>query len=245
MQWKDILDIAPCFVLNMDKCKNRWTLAKSRILEAGFNTITRVSAFDATNCDLPHLWNKIGCTKLRDKDEFIENKGKQAVALGHYNIWKHIVDNDLPVAVIFEDDVMFHKEWDWLAQEMWDGTPKDFDLIFMGSSFDVGTIAPIIKAPVFCMHAYVITKQGAQKCLDVCLKDPEGTWTIDWMLRTRMLHAETCPFKWYVWNGLGWHDPKAFTSKMWQHNIKNKGFVFQDWTLGSDIDAVLDIRQHT
>ena len=239
--WSQVQASVPCYVLNMDRCAERWTLSEACIKEAGFRNVQRVSAFDKDTHDLASEWAKLGSPPLRDKDNFVTNKGKQAVAIGQYNIWKRIIDEDIPFAVVFEDDVFFHKRWKELSEQMWTNTPKDFDICFMGSSFDVDTKSAIIKAPVYCLHAYIITKEGAKKCLDVCLRDADGTWTIDSMLRAAMFQS-VCPFNWYVWNGLAWLDTAAFSSPMWQHNIKNKGLVFQDWTLGSDIDPALDIR---
>ena len=47
-----------------------------------------------------------------------------------------IVQNKIPISTIFEDDVLFHTEWDTLALEYYKNTPKDFDIIYMGNQID-------------------------------------------------------------------------------------------------------------
>jgi GR25 family glycosyltransferase involved in LPS biosynthesis len=243
--WSDLQANAPVFLINLDRDSQRLEKAKKNIVAAGFAeaNIQRVRGIDKGNCaELEAAWAAHGNPPLRDKDDFVDNKGKQAIALGHYSIWKEMVTNETPLAVIFEDDVFFHEHWDELAPRYWQTTPKDAEFVFMGSSFDVRSSAAILQTPVFCLHAVIVTLEGARKALDICLRDPEGTWTIDWMLRMHMMRPpQDRTLTWYVWNGTPFPDPEAFTSKMWQHNIRNLGLVFQDWRLGSNIDPELDV----
>lgn len=237
LTWNQVLQW-PCFVLNLDRSPDRWEQASTNIKRAGFQNVVRVRGFDKDTDDLEEQWRKHGNPQKRDKDNFITNKGKQACALGHYHIWKRMMDENITYAVVFEDDVFFHKDWKVLAPEYWGHSPRDFDILYMGSSFDVRMPWPIIRAPLYCTHAYLISLQGAKRLYDLCLKDPLGTWTIDCQLREYMdgTRGTSLPFKWYLWNGLLHPDPNAMRSTKWQERLKNSGLVFQDEQYGSFVN---------
>jgi len=237
MDWKDILN-AQCFVLNMDKCSDRLALCMERIQKAGFTNVTRYRGLNAELDDLQSEWLKHGQPKFNPSDpEFVSYPGKQACALGHYGIWKHICDNDIDVAVVFEDDVEFHKDWQSLAPAYWASTPKDFDILYLGAQIEADVSGRHIAiAPVFCTHAYVITKTGAKKLYELCLRDQEGTRTIDCMLITHMHKAlqtngRSTSFTWYVWNASQFPDVARTKRADWAK--RNSGLVFQDADLGT------------
>lgn len=150
-----------------------------------------------------------------------------------------MIDKKIPYAIVFEDDVFFHSQWHTLAPKYWDYTARDFDILYMGSSFDVRAPWPILRAPLYCTHAYLITLKGAKALYDTCLRDPLGTWTIDCQLREYMEYkrGSQVPFSWYLWNGLLHLDPLAMRSPKWQERLKNSGLVFQDESYGSFVNT--------
>lgn len=237
--WSELQKSTTSFLLNMDRSfHDRYEKAKTNIEKAGFTNIHRIRGFDKDLDDLEEQWRIHGDPPKRDKDTFLTNKGKQACALGHYHIWKKMIEENIPQAFVFEDDVFFHKYWHQLAPHYWECTPKTFDILYMGSSFDVRAPNLILQAPLYCTHAYFITLEGARKLYDLLLKDPLGTWTIDCQLREFMTGARQpqVPFTWYLWNGLPNLDPIAMRSPKWQDRLKNSGLVFQDETLGSFVN---------
>lgn len=238
LTWDELLS-TKCFILNMDRSKDRWDIAIDRVKKAGFTNIERIRGFDKDTDDLDSLWKSHGSPKFRDIDGFPTNRGKQSCALGHYYIWQKIIQEKLEYAIVFEDDVMFHKDWRTLAPKFWHITPN-FDVLYMGSSFDERSKYALMKSPCYCTHAMVITNVGAKKMYDICVNDPNGTWTIDIMLRKHMELSDIEPIqklKWYVWNGWPWMDPIAIRSQKWQDRLKNSGLVFQDETMGSFVNV--------
>lgn len=237
IKWGQVLD-APCFLLNLDKCPDRLSTAVKNIKAAGFSKVERIRGFDKDIDDLEVQWKVHGDPKKRDMDGFLKNKGKQACALGHYHIWKRIMEEQIPYALVFEDDVFFHHKWHHIAYQYWQYTPRDFDILYLGSSFDVRVPWPVVRAPLYCTHAYLITYEGAKVLYNTCLKDPQGTWTIDCQLREYMegKRGTHVPFRWYLWNGLIDIDPAAMRSTKWQEKLKNSGLVFQDETYGSFVN---------
>ncbi|MFM7850489.1 MAG: glycosyltransferase family 25 protein, partial [Flammeovirgaceae bacterium] len=48
---------------------------------------------------------------VRDKFYDYLNGGQRACGQSHINVWRHIVANNLPYALVIEDDAMFDKDW--------------------------------------------------------------------------------------------------------------------------------------
>lgn len=234
-EWKDILQ-APCFVINMDRCKERWDASFQRIQEAGFQNIHRFRAVDAKHDSLSDAWHIHGSPTFdKNDEEFVSFPGKQGCMLSHLHLWKKIIDENIPVAVVFEDDVCFHGQWGSLAPRYYSYTPKDFDILYVGSQIDYWIDGHIVQTPVFCTHAYIITQSGARIVYDLLLRDPNGVRTIDCMLIDHMkacvFRQVQCPFQWYVWNGLKFPEREALIDRHWAK--RNTGLVFQDVSLGT------------
>jgi GR25 family glycosyltransferase involved in LPS biosynthesis len=237
LSWEDLLG-SHVYIVNMDRCPDRLQLSVERCEKAGFTNINRFRGVDAKIDDLEAAWKKHGFPKFDETDtEFVlEYPGKQGCALSHYGIWKDMIDKDAPYAIVFEDDIEFHKDWDALAPQFWENTPRDFDILYFGSQLDMPINGNVVVAPVFCTHAYLITLQGAKTLYDLCLNDPNGTRTIDCMIidhmkRTFLSYGLHHPFVWYVWSAEGFPDSAACKLKGWEK--RNTGLVFQDADLGT------------
>lgn len=233
MQWEAIKENGTCFIINMDRNAERYEQSVGRIKRAGFMNVERFAAVDATRSeDLKREWARHSNCKFGRDPSFIVNKGEQGCNLSHMNCWLHIIEKRLPYAVIFEDDVLFHKDWLAIAKSYFDATPKDFDILFMGSQIQGGSGDMIVSVPVYCTHAYIITLEGARKLYDFMITYSEGMCVIDCMLRAGMCMKEP-PFKWYAWNGMLYPDENRGVNPHWV--IRNTGLVYQDEACGSDI----------
>jgi GR25 family glycosyltransferase involved in LPS biosynthesis len=227
------------FVINLSSRPDRLDASTLEIKHAGFTDIHRFPAVDA--CDsraLEQAWATCGSPSFADWDGGFKNvPGKQGCFLSHLTLWQQIVAQDLPYASVFEDDVVFHGHWSQLAPTAFDFTPQDYDLLFMGNMNVTPGPGLVRRTPVYCTHAYVITREGAQRLRSLLLDDPEGVGSIDIMLFRRQQQAEEnsvqCLFTWYVWNGTTFPCPRAADGVGW--SSKNTGFVFQDFALGSDV----------
>lgn len=232
--FQQMLD-TPIFLVNMDKCKDRLDLSLKRIAEAGFTRVQRWKAVDAREDNLEEAWARHGSPKFNPSDtEFVSYPGKQGCMLSHLDIWKHIIEQQIPMAIVFEDDVEFHQAWASLAPAYWKATPKAFDIMYLGSQMEMQTNANICRVPVFCTHAYMITMDGARRLYSLLLNDPRGVSTIDCMIIDHMNAAMmgfAAPFEWYVWNARMFADPRASLSRDWAK--RNHGLVFQDVELGT------------
>lgn len=235
--FEEMLATTPVFLVNMDKCTDRLALSTKRITDAGFQKIHRWSAVDARDGadTLTQAWSRHGSPLFNPSDkEFVSYPGKQGCMLSHLDIWKHIIDNEIPNAIVFEDDVEFHQSWPSLAPQYYNATPKNFDLLYFGSQMEMHSDGHITRVPVFCTHAYMITLDAARKLYSLLLTDPRGVSTIDCMLidhMNRTMMGFPSPFQWYVWNARMFPDARASISKDWAK--RNHGLIFQDVDLGT------------
>jgi len=107
-----------------------------------------------------------------------------AIAMSHIKAWKTFLKTGNEYCVIFEDDVVFEKNFDVNVRIAIQNTPTDFDLLNLGY-FETETInIPIsivyklksevivnkyVKKPKFTsgLHAYVISKKGAELLINL------------------------------------------------------------------------------
>jgi GR25 family glycosyltransferase involved in LPS biosynthesis len=238
----------PTFLINLDRCPERLQSATSALTDAGFTQINRCRAVDAFNDDLNQAWAVHGSPRKDPSDpEFSIYLGRQGCALSHFKIWKHIIDNNIPVANVFEDDIMFHPEWATLHPIFFEETPKDFDIIYMGSKHETydepGTRPKHIQtSPVYCTHAYTITLAGATKLYNLLIKDPRGVSTIDNHIRRYMVYFNSfrssnpnikLHVTWYAWNATTY--PCTQADMEGDFKWRNMGLVFQDVSFPSVI----------
>ncbi len=246
--WNDILR-GPVFVINLDSRPDRFAATSSALREAGFATVRRYSAVDARDSvALREAWAACGSPPFGEGDRgFGTVSGRQGCFLSHLLLWREIVEQGLPYASIFEDDVVFHRHWAELAPTAFAFTPPEYDLLYMGNMIVTPGTGLVRKTPVYCTHAYVITRAGAQWLRSLLLNDPDGVGSIDIMLFRNQARSESNPrgrsFVWYAWNGTTFPDMRASTAPEWQN--RNTGLVFQDFALGSDIAATETFPVHS
>jgi hypothetical protein len=239
-RWEDVLN-GPAYVINLDSRPDRFAKSAIELERAGFHGYRRFAAVEAREGrELDRGWSDCGSPRFAAWDtRFRELPGKQGCFLSHVMLWQEIVENNLAFACVFEDDVVFHRHWSQLAPTAFAFTPPDYDVLFMGSQIEVKGHGLVQRVPVHCLHAYVITLEGAQQMRSLLLNDPEGVGSIDVMIiRHQWLeHAGTrrAPFDWYAWNGTTFTDSRAMGNPAWEK--RNSGLVFQNFALGSDIES--------
>mgnify|MGYP006266412641 CR=1 FL=1 len=233
----ELLYNSPCFIINLDRCPERYEYAFENIKKAGFTVIQRFRGVDAKNDDLKEEWKKHGDPIFDKGDtEFDVYTGKQGCMLSHLNLWKKMIDDKIEIATVFEDDVRFHKDWEKLAPAYFKITPGDFNLLYLGGQIDHFIEGHVIMTPTFCTHSYTITLAGATKLYKLVTRCPHGVRTIDCMLldvMKQVLMNKISGFIWYVWNGTYFPDPFATADPDWAK--RNTGLVFQDPKFISDV----------
>lgn len=242
------------FVINLDRCTERLATTLERLRTAGFTNVERFSGVDAgpgakpnataeavrdTKKRLATAWENHGSPKMDSSDtEFCETAlGKQGCMLAHLNLLKHVIAEKIPFFIVFEDDVLFHPHWDQLAPTYYEKTPKDYDLLYLGSQLEIPDMPfAISQAPVYCTNAMALTLEGAVRIYEFLLTQPKGVRTIDCILKDHQIQCYFLgarhAFEWYVWNATMFPGRPQATHE-WA--IRNTGLVFQDETFGSEV----------
>ena len=235
--FNDLLN-APCNVINLAKNTERWKISEERIKQAGFTNFERFNAIDTDH--LEENWKLLNNPKVaHNKDVYFEKYlGKQGCFLSHMFIWKDIIEKEIPYTTIFEDDVLFHHDWNNLAPAYFKNTPNNYDILYLGAQFEAVSEFHIDKVPVYCTHAYVITFEGAKKLYNLILNNTDGVYTIDGMLLELMKKGA---FNWYVWNGQTFYpSPDELNNRC---SSRNNGLVYQDDAFVSDIIKDYDLHR--
>jgi hypothetical protein len=251
----------PAFVIHIEELSpNRTSFFKKNVTEAGYTDMRIFKGVNASNIEeLDNCIKEFGNVKLH-KDL---GNGQKGCLFSHLNLYKHIISNNIPICTIFEDDVHFHSNWDYLARNYYHCTPKNFDIIFIGNQMDeckTQNNVPIINTnSTFCTHAYIITIQGAKKMLtyllnwdyNEALKDGNnnpltGLFCIDIMIKNIQDRMNRKQLKknliWYCWNGTKF--PCNYNKLPLKGNdIRNTGLVFQDDNFISIVSRELQEKQ--
>ncbi len=193
------------FVVNLDRQKSRWKnlikevkVQKSIKGKTLYDFLERVTAIDGNSINpagysspevnglynlkehffidpdprLSHL--------VRNKDIKISMTAAEiAVALSHIKIWRKIVQEKIPSALILEDDIYFDDKFAMTSKKAWEELPidnkgnKKFDLLYFSfREVDNGAekiqYSANLMRPVrgyWWLSGYVLSYQGAQKLL--------------------------------------------------------------------------------
>ena len=188
--------IDDCYVINLDRREDRMKkmFEHSPDLEA---RVTRVSAIEGKKLVLtPEL------ARLFRPHDFLWKKAIMGCALSHLSLWWKLATEHQEVNsfLILEDDAKLSPEWEGRWKQAQPHLPESWDVIYLG-----GILPPnragfeMIKEKVnpyfsriaansffgqnppnryfhWCAYAYVLSKSGAQKILEV-LRAHEGYWT--------------------------------------------------------------------
>lgn len=216
----------------------RHSLRKLR--EAGFSNVELVEGVDGSVCD-PRA---VG----RQRDLHFDvnlTAGEIGCSLSMIAVWQRVIDEALPFLLVFEDDVLPHPEVARIGPAYWAETPLDADFVFLGNQMmgrELHKERRVVTAPSWCLHAYVVTNEGARRGLSLVRRqlDREDRWlsAVDielrsWMERGDIRHA--CwngtmlppPYPVSSWPSAPGQGPDVIRAK------RDTGLFFQNCALGS------------
>lgn len=125
---------------------------------------------DITSWALYHL---VKNTNRRDHVQ-LGTWGAVGCYLSHATLWQKIVDENLDMAMIFEDDVSFSDSFSKGKNKILNALPNDADIIFFDliKNFEperYNDIFDRVNGQFFGTHAYIMTNKAAKKLLPVIL----------------------------------------------------------------------------
>ena len=190
--------IDDAYVINLDRRSDR--MEKFKAAHPDLDRVHRVSAFEGSKL---RLTPKIA--RLFKPHDFNWKKPVMGCALSHLSLWTQLLSepDDISSYLIMEDDAKLSPEWrkTWENIQKHNALPADWDVVYLGGIlppnkevFTKALIEPVNEYVArirentffgqpkpnrymhFCAYAYVLSKRGAQKIIDV-LKAKGGYWT--------------------------------------------------------------------
>jgi GR25 family glycosyltransferase involved in LPS biosynthesis len=146
-----------CYVINMDKRTDKMSYFEENFKKSGFKKYTRFSGVEGIQ---PDVIRKYGL----NLDYTSMNKGEIGCLCSHVSIYEHMIRNQIPYAVIFEDDVIFKEDfltkWHGVIDQMEHSGIRP-DVIYIGGrtttksmeegflEMDINLPSPYYKKPVY------------------------------------------------------------------------------------------------
>ena len=205
------------FVINLDRQPTRWKrfrrearAERTHLQGSLFDYCERVPAVDGTKLEAAHILPEEIETTYALKDHYFVDPNPRltnivkrkdipvsmspaeiAVALSHLKVWRRIVEEKIPYALILEDDIIFEKDFATKANQAWCELPRPpagespFDVLYFSYSpvehgvekqdFSASLYRPI--RGLWWLSAYVVSYEGARrllKALPIC--GPVDMW---------------------------------------------------------------------
>jgi GR25 family glycosyltransferase involved in LPS biosynthesis len=176
--------------------------------------------FDHFDMDVS-MWWAATPEDVVDKCADYLSPGQRACAQSHMNVWRHIVDNKLPYALVLEDDACFDKRWryhldEFLVSQYNPGGKAEpqsgavfprfdariseansesnvsWDMLLLNCSEPVEPAGVWIAVKdQYLTGAYLISLDGAQKLVDMF---GAGLFAADWMTTRLQLRGRCYAF---------------------------------------------------
>ncbi len=110
--------------------------------------------------------------------------GMIGCGLSHLFVWQDAVKHNYNNVLVLEDDVCFTSDFNECLQTVWEETPADYDILYLGYGGERGadcTEYEHIHRPSFPLftHAMVISARGLRKLLDMITEIDDH---IDWKI---------------------------------------------------------------
>lgn len=214
-------------VISLNRHLHRYEETKSLMEKAGFTNIRRFEAVDGFFTD----------------DQFFESlniysgtPGQKGCAASHLLVWEDfLAHSDMDYLFVAEDDMLPHSDFADIFPRYWKLTPKPFDIVFVGNQMKCKSLRTfVLPKPSSCTHAYIISKEGARKLLDLYRlipKDAVKRHVID-IFMFKLMNKKLINY--YCYNGSLFKDLKNLENG----NVflgRDTGICFQNKKLGSSI----------
>jgi len=190
------------FIINLDRQTDRWSEIKKELKRLNttqgqclLNFSERFSAIDARELSTKNNGEEKINTSYKIQDQFYVDpdprllniireqnieialtKEEIAVALSHISTWEKIVLNDIPYALVLEDDVYFESDFSKILNDCWNEITTDkvkFDLLFLSFKevnhnpeiTEISTNLSTVNRGIWWFSGYVLSLEGAKQLL--------------------------------------------------------------------------------
>jgi glycosyl transferase family 25 len=143
-----------------------------------------------------HMWPASTIENVTANFVYYLNDLNKACSQSHFNVWKHIVDNNIEYALILEDDACFDKNFFEKLNLFWkEVDDNEWDGIFLNASESINiTNKWVLANEQYLAGGYILSKTGAEKLINTfspCL------YAADWM--TSRLQTSNHCYSFFPW----------------------------------------------
>lgn len=216
---------AEAWMMYLPRHEHRATHSAKLLADVGFN-VHIVPGVDGFRDDTASIASASGW-KFADYCK----PGELGASMSLFRLFQRIVDEGRDFAVIFEDDALPHPQFATLSEEWWKETPKDFDVLYLGSQMEAHGDGKVATAECFLTHAIMVTSTGAEKMLELIRRDvydgldKGDILLIKWQKDKLIRH--------YAWSAKSAALPVfADGDSPWK---RDSGLIYQNFKLGSTI----------
>lgn len=154
-------------VISLERSKDRKDRLKEIMKDYNYSYFNGI---DGKNTDISELKNRIF------PEDSQRSSGEIGCALSHFLLWEKILKQDIDKILILEDDIIISPEFKDIVYNM--EYPDNFDMIFLGNcgsgEFNQNRHVYFSKDKYklhtsnwfACLHAYIVSKQGAKKLVE-------------------------------------------------------------------------------
>jgi len=151
--------------------------------------------FQKLNLDVT-IWPASTPNDLIDPFGDFLSQSQKACTQSHWNIWKHIISNNIEYALILEDDACFDRSFFEKLETFWqEVNDTEWDCIFLNASEEVApTYKWVLAHEQYLCGGYILSIRGAQKMYQIysgCLH------MSDWMT-SRLQNFNHC-YTYFPW----------------------------------------------
>ena len=169
------------FCISLESAPERWSRMTTRFREFNMDVFR---------------WIASTPDNLTEKFADYMNPGQRACAQSHFFIWKQMISENLPYALILEDDAMFDRRWNSKLSELC-VVEGEWDAIFLNVS---DAISPperwTLVTDQYLTGGYILSLEGAKRLLGMFSHE---LWGADWMTtRLQTMGRSWSYFPWLI-----------------------------------------------
>ena len=200
--WSDVCS-TKAIVMGLKRYAFRREYCAAKLAQIGFTNIEIVDSFDGFNDDVDAALQQLGVAFNPAL-----GKGHKGCCYTMIREWKRFVDSGDEMRIFFEDDAIGHLDLaKGLGQKFWDATPKNFDILYMGNMMapaDPALADPnalVVQVPTYCLHAYILTRKGALRMLDLAKQMNQQGAPLNMLDIQLVMWQVQKQINWQCWNG--------------------------------------------
>ena len=193
------------FCISLDSAQERWSRMTARFERFDLH-VTRWKAHTPDN--------------LTDRFADYMGGGAKACAQTHIDIWRHIVGQRLPYALILEDDARFDVDW---RAKLNTFTATDWRAIFLNASESIDPPHSWVRVTEqYLTGGYLLSATGAEILLD---KFRDCFCASDWMT-SRLQLSEPC-YSYFPWLIVQEHEDSTISTNFTKDREKMESLLEQ------------------